>query len=609
MITFQNIVLQRGKKVLLDHASARLERGNRVGLVGRNGAGKSSLMQVMLGQLQEDAGSYHCDIKPERITHLEQSLPAGKFAAIDFVKSGDKEWLQVQEQLVAAEASKNGMQVAHCHERLGEIDGYTIDARAGTILHGLGFKTEDFYKPISTFSGGWQMRLQLAKVLLSRADLLLLDEPTNHLDLEAIAWVERWLLEQNCSVVLISHDREFLDNICTHVLHLAQQKLKVYSGNYSDFMRQFELQYELEAKSREKIEKQRAHMQKFVDRFRAKATKARQAQSRMKAIEKLNIAPGLQKENPFHFSFKASQAITGTILKIEGEIGYPEHTVIEHANLSLMAEARVGLLGVNGAGKSTLIKTLAGNLPLLSGEIMRHQKLHIGYFSQTQLSALDYESTPLAHFVWAFPHIAESEARKFLGGFNFDGDRVFDRVGSFSGGEKARLALALLIYSAPNMLLLDEPTNHLDIQMREALSIALQNYSGAAIIVSHDRHFVNSVVDELWLVSNGHVDYFKGNLDDYQADILAKEVVSTVKPPAVKVSSKKSKSSAINPQRLKKLERDIDRLSKERDDLNHQLANPDLYQPQNNDKRLALQAQFDRVSRALQDAEDEWLSQ
>ncbi len=609
MITFQKIVLQRGKKVLLDHASARIERGNRVGLIGRNGAGKSSLMQVMHGQLQEDDGSYHCDIKSEHVAHLEQSLPAGELPAIDFVKTGDKEWLQVQKKLTVAEACDDGMQVAHCHERLGEIDGYTIDARAGTILHGLGFKTEDFYKPIATFSGGWQMRLQLAKVLLSRAELLLLDEPTNHLDLEAIAWFEHWLLEQNCSVVLISHDREFLDNVCTHVLHLAQQKLKVYTGNYSDFMCQFELQYELEAKSREKIEKQRAHMQKFIDRFRAKASKARQAQSRMKAIEKLNIAPGLQKENPFHFSFKECNAITGTILKIEGEVGYPEHTVIEHAKLSLMADERVGVLGVNGAGKSTLIKTLAGTLPILSGEVMRHQKLNIGYFSQTQLAALDYESTPLAHFVWAFPHIAESEARKFLGGFNFNGDRVFDQVGSFSGGEKARLALALLIYSAPNILLLDEPTNHLDIQMREALSLALQNYSGAAIVVSHDRHFVNSVVDELWLVSDGHVDRFKGNLDDYQGFVLARDDVAEAKPQMVKTVDKKQKSSTINPQQLKKLEREIDRLSQERDDLNHRLADPDLYQLEHNDTRLALQAQFDQVSQALQKVEDEWLKQ
>ena len=608
MLEFQNVVLQRGKKVLLDGASARIERDQRVGFIGRNGAGKSSLLSVVIGQTQEDAGHIQCDIQHKRIAYLEQSLPDSTLKVIDFVKSGDREWHEVSLQLEKAEADLDGVKIAEAHARLQDIDGYTIDARAAIILHGLGFSNAEFSKKVGEFSGGWQMRLQLAKVLLSRADLFLLDEPTNHLDLETIAWLEKWILSQTCSVILISHDRGFLDNVCTQILHIAQQKLKVYAGNYTDFTRQFELQLEIESRQRDKIIRQKAHMQKFVDRFRYKASKAKQAQSRMKAIEKLTMAPGMQQENPFHFSFLPCQKLSSPILKIEGNAGYPEKQVLTDINLSLTADDRIALLGINGAGKSTFVKTLAGELALLKGELVKHTKINIGYYSQQQLDSLDYDSTPLAHLLKDNPRIAESQARKFLGGFAFSGDRIFDKVCSFSGGEKARLALALLIFKAPNVLLLDEPTNHLDIQMREALIFALQTFDGAVILISHDRYFVNSVVDRLWLVEDGRVHNFKGNLDDYQAQVL--ETADIPKPTTSNqpVSQpKRSKTKSKNLQRIAKLEREIEKLTQQKEKLEQQLAESDIYLPENMDTLKERQGQLNKVVLALQDVEMLWL--
>ena len=596
MLELKNIVLQRGKKVLLDHASTRIERNNRVGLIGRNGAGKSSLMQVLTGESQEDGGDFHCDIKPDKMSYLEQSLPHSDLAAIDFVKTGDHEWYTVQQQLQQAETNHDGVAIAECHMHLHDIDGYTIDARAATILHGLGFSNQQIQLPINTFSGGWQMRLQLAKVLLSRADLLLLDEPTNHLDLEAIAWFEKWLLSQSCNVILISHDRDFLDNVCSQILHLAHQKLKLYAGNYTGFIKQYELQLELAMRQREAELKKRTHMQSYVDRFRYKASKAKQAQSRLKAIEKLTIAPAVQQENPFHFSFFDFNALSSPIIKLNASVGYPDKAIFKHANISLMNQDRVGLIGLNGAGKSTLIKTLVGELALLSGEITAHQKLNIGYFSQQQLDALDYDNSPIGNMLKQFPKTSESEMRRFLGGFNFSGDRIFDKVKQFSGGEKARLALALLIFNKPNVLLLDEPTNHLDIQMREALIFALQEYDGAVIVVSHDRYFINSIVDMLWLANNGEVHEFKGNLDDYQKMVLDESTAAPAK------ASKKR-----NPQNMAKLETRIETLSGKIKKIEDQLAGSDVYLPENAGDLDKLQRQHQKLKQQLDDAEQQWL--
>ncbi len=607
MLEFRDFVLQRGEKVLLNNASLRVERGNRVGLIGRNGAGKSSLLSVIVGQLEEDAGHIQCDIAPDRIAYLEQTLPPASSTAIDFAKSGDRQWQAISEQLLQAESRQDGIKIAQCHVRLHEIDGYTIDARAATILHGLGFCNADLTKRVGEFSGGWQMRLQLAKVLMSRADLLLLDEPTNHMDLEAVAWFEKWLLSTTCNVILISHDREFIDNVCTQIVHLAQEKLTLYPGNYTDFIRQFELQLEIQARAREKINKQKEQMQKFVDRFRYKATKARQAQSRLKAIEKLTIAPGVQHENPFHFAFMPCQRLSSPILNVEGDAGYGTKILLPHLDLSLRADDRIALLGLNGAGKSTLIKTLSGCLPLLSGEILSHSKLKIGYFSQQQLEALDYDSTPLAHMLARYQDISESEARRFLGGFDIEGNRVFDKVGLFSGGEKARLALALLIYQAPNLLLLDEPTNHLDIQMREALIFALQDYEGAVILVSHDRYFVNSVVDNLWLVAHAKVERFEGNLEDYQKLVLERSLGVSESQQPTSIKKKKPVRSNANPQKLIELERQIEQLSDQKQQLEEKLADVDLYQSDNIDTLRQIQANLAQITSALEEKEASWL--
>lgn len=606
MLELKNFTLRRGIKTLLNDVTIRIESGQRVGFVGRNGAGKTSLMQVIAGCAEADAGQYSCDIKPDRIAYLEQSLPSHSTSAIEFVKSGDREWQHLQQQLALAEVSNDGLKIAECYAKLEDIDGFTLDSRAAIILHGLGFTHEDFNKLVTAFSGGWQMRLQLAKVLLSRADFLLLDEPTNHLDLEAIAWFEQWLLSHSDNVLLISHDRDFLDNICTQILYLTDQTLKLYPGNYTDFVKQFELQLEIEARMRESIVKKREHMQKFVDRFRYKATKARQAQSRLKAIEKLTLAPAMQEESPFHFSFMLCQKATSPILRMEGDVGYGQSPILKHVNLSVSEHDRVALLGVNGAGKSTLIKTLANELPLMAGERVGSTKLHIGYFSQQQLDSLDYHSTPLAHMLLQNPAIGETEARRFLGGFNISGDRVFDMVSSFSGGEKARLALALLIYKAPNLLLLDEPTNHLDIQMREALILALQDYQGAVILVSHDRYFVNSVVDSLWLVKKGYVEKFQGDLDDYQVQVLL-EKKSAETPDKKPKSLPVVKKPSTNVKKIKKLEAEMDRLSLQEKQLAEELGKPEYYEPANAVKLKELQTQYEVVKKALADVEALWL--
>ena len=579
------------KKILLQHANARIQRNNRVGLIGRNGAGKSSLMHILTGEAQEDAGNYHCDIKPSQTAHLEQSLPDGTLNAIEFVKTGDKQWAALQKKLQAAEENNNGLAIAQCHTQLQDIDGYTIDARAATILNGLGFTTAALQQPINTFSGGWQMRLQLAKVLLSRAELLLLDEPTNHLDLEAIAWFEKWLLSQPCSVILISHDRDFLDKVCTQILQLSQQQLKLYNGNYTAFIKQYESQLEQQIKQREAALKKKAHMQHYVDRFRAKATKARQAQSRLKAIEKLTIAPAVQMDSPFSFKFFDIDTLSSPIIKLDAELGYQQKIIFKNTNISLMNDERIGVIGLNGAGKSTLIKSLVAEIPLLSGELTQHKKLNIGYFSQQQLDALDYENTPIGHILKQYPHCSESDGRQFLGGFDFSGDRVFDPVGKFSGGEKARLALALLIFNRPNVLLLDEPTNHLDIQMREALILALQAYQGAVIVVSHDRHFINSVVDGLWLAQDGQISQFKGNLNDYQNMILNQNESTQ----GIKKSSPK-KVNKSNPQKLLRLEKNISTLTKRLATIEQELANPEIYNQHNKEKLEALQQQHQTLN-------------
>ncbi len=611
MLELKNVTLRRGTKFLLEEASVRVEQGCRTGLIGRNGTGKTSLFQLITGGLHEDLGSVSLEVKRTAIAYLEQALPHSDEPAIEYVKSGDLIWSKIQADLQKAEAEEDGLAISQCYTDLQAIDGFTIEGRASSILNGLGFTQETFENPVSSFSGGWQMRLQLARTLLATAELLLLDEPTNHLDIEAILWLEKWLQSKKCSMLIISHDRDFLDNVCTHTLHLRQRTLKLYTGNYTSFARQFEMQLEQEASSAEKIARQRAHMQSFVDRFRYKASKAKQAQSRMKAIEKLTMTVGLQRENPFSFHFFPCEKLSDPIIKMDVSIGYGKTVILEKIGMNVNHDDRIAFLGRNGGGKSTLMKTLAEELPPITGEITQHPKLKIGYFSQQQLDTLDYDSTPFAHVQQLDKKLGESDIRKYLGGFGFSGDCVFDSVRHFSGGEKARLALALLIYHRPNLLLLDEPTNHLDLQMREALIIALQSYQGAVVLVSHDRYFVSSITDQLYWIAQGKLLPFDGDLDDYQKAVMAKEDLSpTSKTSSSKKENKENKSGgqAMGNKQLKKLETKLATLKQQVEKLETDLGNQDLYLPKNVEKLAVVLSEHKQKKQDLEAIVDQLLS-
>lgn len=610
MLELKNVTLRRGAKFLLEEASARVEQGYRTGLIGRNGAGKTSLFQLITGGLHEDLGSFSLEVKRHAIAYLEQALPHSSEKALSYVMGGDLIWAKIQADLLKAEAEEDGLAISQCYTDLQAIDGYTIEGRASSILNGLGFTQDTFENPVSSFSGGWQMRLQLARTLIAPAELLLLDEPTNHLDIEAILWLEKWLQSKKCSMLIISHDRDFLDNVCTHTLHLSQRKLKLYTGNYSSFASQFEMQFMQEESAATKIAKQKAHMQSFVDRFRFKASKAKQAQSRMKAIEKLTLTVGLQRENPFSFQFLPCEGLSDPIIKVDATIGYGNTTIIEKIGMNINHDDRIAFLGRNGGGKSTIIKTLAEELMPVNGDIVKHPKLKVGYFSQQQLDTLDYDSTPFAHIQQLDKKLGESEIRKYLGGFGFSGDTVFDSVRNFSGGEKARLALALLIYHRPNLLLLDEPTNHLDLQMREALIIALQTYQGSVVLVSHDRYFVSSITDQLYWIAQGKLLPFDGDLDDYQKAVMAKEDLS----PSTKSSSKKEnkENKANKPimgsKQLKKLETKLATLKQQVEQLEAELGNQDLYLPNNATKLAATLATHKQKKQDLDAVENELLA-
>lgn len=611
MLELKNVSLRRGAKLLLENASARIETGYRTGLIGRNGTGKTSLFQLITGNLHEDLGSMTLEVDRNSIAYLEQALPHSSDFAIHYVMSGDHAWSKIQENLKKAEEADDGLAIGQCYTELQAIDGFTIEARASKIMNGLGFTQETFENPVSSFSGGWQMRLQLARALISPAELLLLDEPTNHLDIEAILWLEAWLQDRKGSILIISHDRDFLDNVCTHTLHLTHRTLKLYTGNYSSFARQFEQQFENDQNAATKLAKQKAHMQSFVDRFRYKASKAKQAQSRMKAIEKLTMTVGLQRENPFSFHFFPCEKLSDPIITIDASVGYGNTIILKNIGMNVNHDDRIAFLGRNGGGKSTLTKTLAGELTPIDGEITNHQKLKIGYFSQQQLDTLDYDSTPFEHVQKLDKKLAESEIRKYLGGFGFSGDCVFDRVRHFSGGEKARLALALLIYHRPNFLLLDEPTNHLDLQMREALIIALQSYQGAVALVSHDRYFVSSVTDQLYWITKGKLQPFDGDLEDYQKAVIAKEdIAKTASKKEIKENKEANKTSKppMGAKQIKKLETKLETLKQQLAQLEADLGNQDIYLPKNADKLATTLAAHKQKKQEFDAIENELLN-
>ena len=523
MLTLTNVSLRRGRKILFENASFQIHAGHRMGVIGANGSGKSSLFALLLGELDSDDGEVALDPQ-DQIAHVAQESPHSSRSAVNYVMDGDQELRAVQAAIAEGEAASDNPDLHLLYERLEAIDGFTAESRASRLLHGLGFAADEYTKPVKAFSGGWRMRLNLARALMCRSDILLLDEPTNHLDLPAILWLERWLKRYEGILLLISHDRDFLDQCCTRVAHIEHQAIHLFTGNYSQFetLRAEQLAQQQAMYARQ--QKQIKHIQSYVDRFRYKASKARQAQSRIKMLERMEKITAAHVDSPFRFHFiepkKQPQHLLGLT---DASVGYGDEIVLDNIELNLSAGDRIGLLGVNGAGKSTLVKALSTGSTLLKGERVLSKDTKIGYFAQHQLELLRPDSSPIDHLRDYAPDDREQDHRNYLGSFGFSGERIFEPVAPFSGGEKARLVLALMIRQGPNLLLLDEPTNHLDLEMRQALSVALIEYTGALVVISHDRHLLKSVCDELLIVHDGIVDRFSRSLDDYPAWLREQE--------------------------------------------------------------------------------------
>ena len=620
MIVFSDLSLRRGPKALLESASFSIHPGQKVGLTGANGVGKSSLFSLIRGELGQDSGVF--SMPPAWVlAHVKQETPSSTSTALEYALQGDEEYVRVQAQIAEADGARLG----ELHARLDAIDGYTAESRAATLLHGLGFKPDEIQRPVSSFSGGWRMRLNLAQALMCRSDLLLLDEPTNHLDLDAVIWLQDWLKGYRGTLLLISHDREFLDAICTNIAHIEMSRLTMYGGNYSTFEITRAEKLSQQQSAYEKQKREREHMQRYVDRFRAQATKARQAQSRLKALERMEVIAPAHVDSPFSFHFRDPEKMPDRLLNMVGvSVGYGEKTIISNVRLQIMPGERIGLIGPNGAGKSTLIKFLAGNLPAQSGDYWQAADLKIGYFAQHQLEQLKVDESPLQHLRHLDKQAREQDLRNFLGGFAFHGERVDEAVAPFSGGEKARLALALLIYQRPNLLLLDEPTNHLDLDMRLALSMALQEFTGAMVIVSHDRHMLKTVTDELILVDSGKATEFDGDLDDYavwlqnrfraeEAESKPTEAATTAHSAAGRKDQRRE--SAERRKQLQPLKRKVDQLEQEMTKLNQQqaklevlLADPESYSEANKTKLKQWLLDKSTLETKLATVELEWMT-
>ncbi len=619
MLNFKNIAIRRGSRLLFSEASFTIHKGQKIGLTGANGAGKSSLFALLRDELHADEGEFSMPPNLE-VAHVAQETPALSCSAIDYVLDGDRELRQLQQQLQAAEQSHDGLKLADLHAQLEHIGGYTAQPRASRLLNGLGFSTQQESQAVSSFSGGWRMRLNLAQALMCRSDVLLLDEPTNHLDLDAVIWLQEWLIKYPGTLMLISHDRDFLDTITDHIVHIEQAKAEIYTGNYSDFERMRAEKLAQQQTAYEKQQREMAHIQSFIDRFKAQATKAKQAQSRIKSLERMELIAQAHVDSPFSFSFPPPKKMPNPLLKLdEADIGYGDKIIINKASLSISPGDRIGLLGPNGAGKSSLIKVLSGQMSALNGKLQTAQDLHIGYFAQHQLEQLRLDESPLWHVQQLDKQATEKDLRNFLGGFDFRGDKVNDPIGPFSGGEKARLVLALLVYQNPNLLLLDEPTNHLDLEMRHALSVALQEYQGALVVVSHDRHLLRSVTDQLLLVAGGAIQPFDGDLDDYKVWLAeqkraADEPVATDNQSGVSRKDQR-KLDADRRQRLKplldavkKAEAAVEKYHQQQRELEEKLAEPEIYSDDNKPQLKQLLSQKSQVDAALEQAELDWMT-
>ncbi|WP_440877613.1 ATP-binding cassette domain-containing protein [Thalassotalea sp. PLHSN55] len=622
MISATDLSLDRGAKNLISASSFTIHPNHKVGLVGANGCGKSSLFAALLQDLQPDAGSITLPAN-WTISTVKQETPALEQSALDYVMDGDKEFRQLEKQLEQARAEDNGNQEAIIINKIDAIGGYSLPARAGELLHGLGFLQSQLTNPVKAFSGGWRMRLNLAQALISRADLLLLDEPTNHLDLDAVIWLQRWLKRFDGTLVLISHDRDFLDDVIGQILHIEHQQAKLYSGNYTAFERQRAEHLAQQDAQFQKQQKEVAHLTSFVDRFRAKASKAKQAQSRLKRLQKLPELAPAHVDSQFTFSFEAPESLPYPLLALkESQCGYnPETIILDEVGLTLVPGSRIGLLGRNGAGKSTLIKSLAGELALQAGERYCAQELKIGYFSQHQLEQLHFSSSPAEHILRAKPELGEPQARTFLGRFGFSGDQALEPVGNMSGGEKARLVLALIVLEKPQLLLLDEPTNHLDLEMRQALVLALQDFEGAIILIAHDRYLLESCVDEFFLVANGQVQEFNGDIDDYQQWLnddkkftaqSAKSSSSSSEPTVDKKQQRREqaelrkKASPLRKQ-ADKLEKQMHKWQSELEQVETTLGDSEIYQAEHKAKLTELLKVQAKLKGDIEEVEMQWL--
>ncbi len=630
MIQLDQLSIRRGGRILFQKASMQLHPGWKIGLTGVNGAGKSTLFSALLGGIESDSGSL---TRPNiwTVAHMAQEIKALDMKAIDFVLSGDEEYWQIQDQLNHPENLSND-ELAHLYSRFEEIHGYTASSKASQLMAGLGFFEHQSELLVSSFSGGWRMRLNLARTLMSRSDLLLLDEPTNHLDLDAILWLEDWLKAYEGTLILISHDRDFLDAITDHILHIENQILTLYTGNYSTFETTRAERLAQQQQAFEKQQEAKAHLQKFIDRFKAKATKARQAQSRIKQLERMQELAPAHVDNPFTFSFREPSKMSSPLLTLEhADIGYGDKLIVTNVNLQITPTSRIGLLGMNGAGKSTLIKSLVGDLALIQGVRKDSELLNIGYFAQHQMDALDGNASPMLQLARiADPKISEATLRSFLGSFGFSGERMDTPSESFSGGERARLALALIVWLRPNVLILDEPTNHLDLDMRHALTMALQDFEGAVVLVSHERQLIASVCDELILVHAGESKEFDGDLQDYaawlrqaridmmkngqkpsapiQSQVVEKTSISKVDKEAQrKEAARQRELSRPIRKNIEKIESQIGKIQPRLVEIEESLADSVLYEANRKDDLLKLMNEQTELKTKLEQAEEQML--
>ncbi len=595
MIVLNNITLQRGRENILEDTSLTIYEGRKVALIGRNGCGKSSLFELLLANISTEKGDVSIP-KNCHMAHMAQEITDNDRDALNYVLDGHGEYRAIQKKIQQAETDNDHDALSHQYEQLEIIGGYQLESRAAELLNGLGFADEHINNPVNSFSGGWRIRLNLAKALMSPSEVLLLDEPTNHLDLDTTFWLEQWLKRYPGTLIIISHDRDFIDNVAKEIVHIESKKLNFYKGNYSGFEKQRVEKLALQQANFEKQQRQIKHIQKFITRFKAKASKAKQAQSRIKQLNNMELVASVQIDSPFKFEFSESEKTSNPLITLRDiELGYNSHKVLDEVGLSLHPGARVGLLGVNGAGKSTLIKGICGELNPIAGEIVKGEHCYIGYFAQHQLEALDLQASAVTHVQRITPQTSEQQARNFLGGFDFHGDKAIEPIAPFSGGEKARLALALIVWQKPNVLLLDEPTNHLDLDMRSALTLALQSFTGALIVVSHDRHLLRHSVDEYLLINNGRVDQFDGTLEDYHrwingGELRKPEQLKTGKPSDSQAKTNKKKERQQNAElrkaqapiknRVKRIEQKIDQAQTRLSEVEIMLADEAIYQPE-----------------------------